>query len=130
MPSNETAAGQARSKARGRPTSLPALKKFAVSARKLTWDEVKDEVAHVTDLTAMITQTQLAGKSTLVMSMVIPLDHAHDAISAHLLTQNQLAFIRIYSADLALLESTKHDDDDNGSGNSSSGEEEDNDGTE
>lgn len=93
---------RARNKAAGSVTragsSGNALK--IAEAPKRLWDEVKDEVVHLTDIAGRISHSQVGASGYLVATISTPLEFAHDLLDVHLKAREGLVYMRLYYVSL------------------------------
>lgn len=102
MPSTDSAQGKAAQRARNSQTgsgnagSSGSATKIA-NYPSLDWDEVEDEVVHVTDIAANIAHTQVGASQHMTAQINIPLAYAHALLDAHMASKQGLVYIRIYN---------------------------------
>lgn len=68
----------------------------------LDWEDVADEVVHVTDISGKVTQSQMGAGGYYTMNVAIPMSYIHAAVDAALASQDGMLYIRIYKAPLEL----------------------------
>lgn len=93
---------RARNKAAGSVTrsgSSGNALKIAEAPKKL-WDEVKDEVVHLTDIAGKISHSQVGASGYLVATISTPLEFAHDLLDVHLKAREGLVYMRLYYVSL------------------------------
>lgn len=62
----------------------------------LNWEEVEQDVRHVADFSAKITQAQLGSFGYFNMGMNLPESYAHAAIDAAMASRDAMVYIRVY----------------------------------
>ena len=72
---------------------------IAQAPRRL-WDEVKDEVTHLTDIAGRISHSQVGSSGYLVATISTPLEFAHDLLDVHLKAREGLVYMRLYYVSL------------------------------
>lgn len=94
-----SAEGKARQRARNkggsRSGSSGAAQAIAELPKRL-WEEIEDEVEHLTDIAGKISHSQVGNSGYLVSTLNSPLEYAHDLLDAHLQARDGLVYIRIY----------------------------------
>lgn len=63
---------------------------------KVEWSEIEETVDHVTDITGKISHSQVGASGLMSVTLQIPLEYAHNALSAHLASRDALVYIRVY----------------------------------
>lgn len=104
--STDTAEGKAEQRARnkeaGTGTRAGSSGKALEIARapRRVWDEVKDEVTHLTDIAGRISHSQVGSSGYLVATISTPLEFAHDLLDVHLKAREGLVYMRLYYVSL------------------------------
>jgi hypothetical protein len=103
---NESSVRSAEGKARQRERNGNATSSGSSGVAKgiskypmLDWDEIEDEVEHVTDIAGKVSHTQVGTSGYMTIQISIPLAYAHAALEAHLASRQSMAYLRVYHVD-------------------------------
>lgn len=121
MPNSvKTAEGKARQRARnsvgglstsGNSGSSGIVKQFLTKAERLEFEEHEEELEHIVDILGVVTHSQVGNSRGMIVTLTIPVEYAHDAVEAHLRSQGQLAYLRIYTASMDIFDGEGEEDD-------------------
>lgn len=96
------AAQRARNKANGSVTgsgSSGAALRIAKAPKRM-WEEIEDDVTHLTDVAGKISHSQVGSSGYLISTLSVPLEYAHDLLDVHLKARDGLVYIRVYYVSL------------------------------
>lgn len=65
------------------------------------WEEVADEVEHLTDVAGRISHSQVGSAGQMVATLSVPLEYAHDLLDVHLKARDGMVYMRLYYVSLA-----------------------------
>lgn len=112
----KSASGKAAQRARNKASGTGTHNGSSGAALKLAnypcvdWDQVEDEVVHVTDISGKVTQSQMGAGGYYTMLIAIPMSYIHNAVDAALASQEGMLYIRMYKAPLSLYVSDVDED--------------------
>lgn len=92
-----SAEGQARHRAR------KAGKSLVSRMVRRTWEEVAAEVEHTCDLPGRITDMRVLADRSILMSINIPVEYAHEAMDATIDSKSTFSFLRVYQVPIPLM---------------------------
>lgn len=103
-----SASGKAAQRARNKASGAGAITNSGSSgaalriakAPKRMWEEIEDDVVHLTDVAGKISHSQVGSSGYLISTLSVPLEYAHDLLDVHLKARDGLVYIRVYYVSL------------------------------
>ena len=119
MPSTDSAEGKRRQRARNSGGTRSGSSGAATKVQDypaVAWEDIEDEVAHLTDVAGKITHSQVGAAGQMVATLSVPLEYAHALLDTHMKARDGLVYIRLYYVSLEdYLGEIDNEEDDDGS---------------
>lgn len=125
MPSNITTEGKKEQRKRnvdadGKPLTRSGSSGMATKVKDypaVDWEEIEDEVQHLTDIAGRISHSQVGAGGQMVATVSVPLEYAHQLLDVHMKARDGMVYFRMYYVDLATYlgdmdEDDEYEDDD------------------
>lgn len=109
MPAVKGADGKAEQRKRnvdenGRPLTRSGSSGTATKVKdypQVDWEEIEDEVEHLTDIAGKISHSQVGAGGQMVATVSVPLEYAHQLLDVHMKARDGMVYFRLYYVDLA-----------------------------
>jgi hypothetical protein len=109
MPAVDSAEGKSAQRRRnvdenGKPLTRSGSSGSATKVQHMPsklWDEIEDEVVHLTDIAGRISHSQVGAAGQMVATLSVPLAYAHDLLDVHMKANDGMVYMRMYYVSLA-----------------------------